>query len=117
MTSEITQTPTISFEEIHTRGTELIRKRASFEILGLNGKMIDAVSLLEAEIEKQGLTCRIYTSGRIASIGASFLGGVTGVVGIASAAVIAAHNIATFNPDYEVSKHLVDNKLVVSYEK
>ena len=43
MTSEITQTPTISFEEIHTRGTELIRKRVSFEILGLNGKMIDAV--------------------------------------------------------------------------
>jgi hypothetical protein len=68
-------------------------------------------------IEPAGLKCRVYTKGRIAAAGASLLGGITGAAGIASAISIAAHNLATYNPDYEIVKHLVDNTLSVFYKK
>ena len=72
---------------------------------------------LENTIESENLSCGIYTYGRAASVGATLIGGVARVAGLVSAIGISAHNIATFNPDYEIAKHLVDNKLTVSYKK
>lgn len=108
---------TISYEEIDSSGTRnAIRGHKSFEITGLTGRMGDAVSKIESMIESEDLSCRIYTYGRVASAGATLVGGVTGLAGIASAIGMAAHNIATFNPDYEIAKHLVDSKLSVVYK-
>jgi len=108
----------ITYDELQSGSAkELINKKSSFSILGLSGKMSDAVDLIEEQIEKEGYSCRIYTYGRIAAAGGTLFGGITGLLGAASAIGMAAHNLATINPDFEVAKHLVDNKLVVTYEK
>ena len=92
---------TVTYEELESSKTkDMIRERESFEVTGLSGRMGSAVSKIENIIENQSLSCRVYTYGRVAS-----------VVGI------AAHNLATYNPDYEIAIHLVDNKLSVKYKK
>lgn len=109
---------TVKYDGLTTgEALNLINKRQSFEVLGLSGRMSDAVSKLEQLIEGEGLSCRIYTYGRVAAAGGSLFGGVTGVLGIASAVGMAAHNLATYDPDYEVAKHNIDNKLTVTYKK
>jgi hypothetical protein len=105
----------ITYDELE-KVKDLVDDRVSFEVTGLNNRMKEAVLEVERIIENKGLRCRIYTRGRIAAAGGSFFGGITGLAGIASAAGIAAHNLATFNPDYEIAKHLVDNKLTVTYK-
>ncbi len=95
----------------------LIRNKESFEVVGLSGRMGSAVTTVENKIESNGMKCRIYTFGRIAAAGGSFFGGITGVIGLASAAGIAVHNLATFSPDYEIAKYPIDNRIVVKYKK
>ncbi|MBL0560978.1 hypothetical protein [Aeromonas hydrophila] len=108
----------IHYDDLDTdKLTALISSRLSFEVTGLSGRMSSAVSKIENAIEPAGLTCRVYTRGRIAAAGASLLGGPAGVAGVISAAGIAVHNLATYNPDYEIAKHLVDNTLSVLYKK
>ena len=109
---------TITYEELDSPNIkDMIKEHTSFEITGLSGRMGSAVSKIENIIESQGLSCRIYTYGRVASAGATFIGGITGLAGLASAVGMVAHNIATYDPDYEIAKHLVDNKLSVKYQK
>lgn len=90
-----------------------IAERKSFEIVDIpRGEMAKIVKFTEKEIESQGLKVRVYTKGRIAGAAAGFLGGP---LGAAVAAGIVAHNLATINPDYEIAKHLLANKLTVDY--
>lgn len=77
----------------------------------------ECLYLVENKIETNGLTCHIYTLGRIGAAGWSVLGGITGVVRILSAASIALHNLATYNPDYEIEKYPFNNKIIVTYKK
>lgn len=108
----------ITYEELNgDKVKDLIEQRKSFEVIGLSGRMGSAVAKVENLIESSGLSCRVYLYGRIAAAGASFFGGVTGVLGLSSAIGMAAHNLATYNPDYEIAKHKVDNKLTVKYKK
>lgn len=107
----------ITYEEMETKGKELVEKHETFEVRGLSGRMGSAISAMERIIEENGMKCRVYTYGRIAAAVGSVFGGVTGVAGVASAIGIAAHNVATFDPDYEIAKHLVDHKLSVNYKK
>ena len=100
-----------------TKLESLITDGQTFEVTGLSSGMSDAVARIENAIESAGLRCRVYTYGRVAATGASFFGGVTGLVGLASTVGIAAHNLATLNPDYEIAKHMVDNMLTVKYCK
>ncbi|WP_083249955.1 MULTISPECIES: hypothetical protein [unclassified Aeromonas] len=96
---------------------QLISQRKSFEVRGLSGRMDSAVTYVEREIESSGLSCRIYLYGRVAAAGASVFGGVTGLLGIASAVGMVAHNLATYDPDYEIAKHKIDNKLTVTFKR
>lgn len=96
---------------------ELVNAQESFEIIGLAGKIRKIVEKVENAIESNGYRCRIYTYGRVAAAGASFFGGITGLLGIGSAAAMAAHNLATLNPDFEVAKHPIDNMVSVKYCK
>lgn len=108
----------ISFDDLRFTATkELIKNQESFEVVGCSGRLTEAAKKVEQLIEAEGMRCRIYTYGRVAAAGASFFGGITGVVGVASAVGMAAHNVATFNPDYEIAKHRIDNMLTVKYKK
>ena len=96
---------------------ELIKDEKTFEVTGLSGRVNETAKMVESAIENEGLRVRVYTYGRIAAAGGTLFGGITGVLGAASVVGIAAHNLATLNPDYEIAKHLVDNMLTVKYCK
>jgi len=108
----------LEYEELDSSLTRrMIQEHQSFTVIGLGGKILDAVSVLENIIETEQMSCRIYTYGRATSAGASLISGIASVAGVASTIGIVAHNLATLNPDYEIAKHLVDHKLSVTYKK
>lgn len=76
--------------------------------------MIEITTEVERIVEGQGMSCRIYSRNRAAVVAASTF--VTVIVW-ANLAAVAAHNRATWNPDYEIGKDLVDNKLYETYKK
>lgn len=99
--------------------SEWLDNQESFEVLNVSvsHSMGMAIEQIEKMIESKGMRSRVYTYGRIAAAGGTLFGGITGFLGLASVVGIAAHNLATINPDYEISKHLVDNMLTVKYCK
>ena len=95
----------------------LIEKNRSFEITGLTeeGSMTQMIERLEKAMAGQHKRCRVYTAGRWAAVAAAAVPtGVTQVTGTAAAIGIGLHNFATYNPDYEIAKHLIDNKLSIN---
>ncbi|RYF49435.1 MAG: hypothetical protein EOO38_07895 [Cytophagaceae bacterium] len=102
----------ISNEEI----SKLILQKKSFTIIDIPASTFgNTVETIEKLIEAQGLTCRIYVAGRMAAFGAATA--LTMMGGLVTGLAIAAHNIATFNPDYEIAKYFVTKKLIVSHKK
>lgn len=113
-----TEKNVITYDELEPEYlNSLIKRRESFEIIAVGGNILKATEMLEKAIESEGLRCRVYTIGRVAVAGLSFAGGVTGLVGVGAVAGIVYHNIFTYNPDYEIGKDLVDNKLEVHCKK
>lgn len=92
----------------------MVKNRKSFEVLGVGEHMKNCVLRVETAIEGHNLSCRVYTENRSASIATGLL---TVGMGVIAAATIAAHNIATFNPDYEVGKNLMHHKITVKFKK
>ncbi|AQZ33436.1 hypothetical protein BHQ29_09140 [Pseudomonas sp. LPH1] len=104
----------ISNEQIEQK----IKNKESFIIEKVEAmRFSSAIETLERIIEAQGLTCRIYTIGRLAAAGATIFGGLTGAVGALSSIAIAAHNIATWNPDYELGKNIIGSSIHVTFKK
>ena len=81
-------------------------------------RMSEVVAFLEKAMEVRSLKCRVYTKGRAAAMGVGLL---VPLVGLAETAIIgaaiAAHNVATWNPDYEIAKNPVSSTLTVTYQK
>jgi hypothetical protein len=95
-----------------------IHNRQSFKVVGCGGRMSVAVQLMERAIEAEGLTCRIFSSGRKAAMAGMLIPtGVTQFLCAISAVGMAAHNLATYNPDYEIEKHPIDNYLLITFKK
>ncbi|WP_228064811.1 hypothetical protein [Muribacter muris] len=44
-------------------------------------------------------------------------GFVNPVVGVAALAGIGIHNVMTWNPDFEISRDLANNRIAVEYKK
>ncbi|KIP79544.1 hypothetical protein SN11_02675 [Vibrio harveyi] len=95
---------------------DLIRRHESFTLTNVKN-FNQTVKKVERLIEKQGLSCRIYTAGRSATMAAALASGPAVIFGLASAAAIATHKIATLNPDYEIAKYPLAEKLVVNFKK
>lgn len=90
----------------------LISNHESFTVIGLGGEMLDCTEYLEKQIERKSLSCRVYTKGRLAAAGGGALLGGAGLLGLIG---IAAHNIATLNPDYEIARNPIDHEIEVTY--
>ncbi|AZQ12300.1 hypothetical protein [Shewanella khirikhana] len=105
----------ISDEKIDT----LIGERKSFvleDIARLN--LGEAVKTVERMIESKGLKCRVYTKGRSATVAAAAIPvSPTVIGGWASAIGIGIHNLATWNPDYEIAKNIATGTLTVTFKK
>ena len=104
---------------------DLLRRRSSFEVIGLRGSFNESIKHLETHIEHLGLKCRVKVDlkGAIAQGGilGTFIGAASLPVGVALAAVATVactgHTLATYNPDYEIIKDYVNKKLKVIYKK
>ncbi|WJM90785.1 hypothetical protein QDY63_26100 [Pseudomonas brenneri] len=102
----------ISNQEI----SNLILQKKTFTIKDIpNSNFGNTVETIEKLIEAQNLSCRVYVAGRIAAFGAATAWSMFG--GLAAGLAIAAHTIATYNPDYEIAKYFVTKKLIVTYMK
>ena len=75
-----------------------------------NGEQCYIPALLEKTIESSGMSCRIYQKGRFLSVLVPWVG-VPALIGM------VAHNIATFNPDFEIRKELGGDVLVTNLKK
>ncbi|WP_341363314.1 hypothetical protein P8T57_12805 [Thalassospira sp. SN3W] len=96
---------TISFDD-----QEAIRlaitNHETFEIGGCQGRMSEAVLFAERAIGALGMTSRVYTKGRLGM-----------AIPVAGLAIIAAHNLATLNPHYEIVKRPIDGFVRLVYVK
>jgi len=72
---------------------------------------------LEQMIESEGMKVRIYTIGRVAAMGAAVWTGVGTLIAAGVGLAVAAHNIATWSPDYEIGKSPYNKKIYVTYKK
>lgn len=80
--------------------------------------MPEAASTLEKVIESKGMKCRVYTKGRIATLAATVATAPPVVIGgLVAGIAIGAHNLATWNPDYEIAKNPATGALSVTYMK
>lgn len=97
----------------------MIKAHESFEIKGINRlDFYRAVEKVEGLIEGEGLSCRVYTTYRSTGmLAAAIANPLTAVAGLASVVGIAAHNVVTWNPDYEIGKNLTLGRLEVTYKK
>ncbi|QJD57559.1 hypothetical protein HG264_02485 [Pseudomonas sp. gcc21] len=88
----------------------------------------NTLTWLEQAIENQDMSVRIYLRARRLSMGS--VAGVTGAsvvgapvalgalaIGMLAGVGIAAHNLATLNPDYEIGKQPFSSTLHVDYKK
>ncbi|PLK97033.1 hypothetical protein CWN56_06870 [Klebsiella pneumoniae] len=94
---------------------QLLESKASFVVVGCGGKMLELSTMIETAIESKGMSCRVYTRNRITTAAAT----VWPIPAVAAIPLIgiAVHNLATFNPDYEIGKAIIDHKIYVSYKK
>lgn len=99
----------LSVEKIN----QLISKKASFQVVGLSdiSRIVEAV---EGCIEKHDMSCRVYTEYRTGALGVEVL---MGGIGIFAGIGIGLHNLATFNPDYEIGKNKIKGTVTVTYKK
>ena len=99
----------------HEKFESLIQERQSFELWCCSfDNTSEAAEILERVIEKAQLTCRLYSKGRLlaASVGVAFP-----VVGMTALAGIAAHNLMTYNPDYEICRDWANNRVMVEFKR
>ncbi|MGX2975545.1 hypothetical protein ACWIUH_11235 [Ursidibacter arcticus] len=106
---------TLTYSNYYNQFQALIDSRQSFEICGVKTEdMLDITEVLEKYIESQYLKCRIYTKNRIVAGMAGLLNPALGIFSLAS---IAAHNILTYDPDYEIARDIANNRISVVYKK
>ncbi|TVT30224.1 hypothetical protein [Marinobacter vinifirmus] len=106
-----------SDELTESKLTELVSNKKSFQVVAVKD-ISYTVNKIEGAIEKKGLRCRVYTEYRSAAMAGMVVPtGVTQVAGLFSAIGMAAHNLATLNPDYEIAKNQIKSTVTVAYKK
>ncbi|WP_439238611.1 hypothetical protein [Lonepinella sp. BR2919] len=112
MSKPVTQ---IDYKDGFAQYPTLIDQRASFEVCFVElSDMLPLCAELESLIENRGLTCRVYTQNRIASV---LTGAIKRKWGILSLASIAAHNLFTYDPDYEIGRDLANGRVRVEFKR
>jgi hypothetical protein len=92
---------------------QLITNKKSFQVVGVSdiGKVVHKV---EGRVERNGFSCRVYTEYRATALAGEM---VAGGLGVLAAAGMAIHNLATYNPDYEIGKNKLNSSVSVTYKK
>ena len=93
----------------------LVTRHESFQVVAVSN-IRAVVEKIEGRIEKADMKCRVYSEYRSASMAAAAFSPVA-VLGLGAAVGIGTHNLATFNPDYEIGKNKLAGTLTVKYMK
>jgi len=98
---------------------QMVDRKLSFVIENIDAtKLGNVVSLVEKIIESKNLRCRVYTENRASSMAvAAIPTPITVWAGAVAGLAIGAHNLATWNPDYELGKNIASGTLKVNYKK
>lgn len=91
----------------------LISHKESFQVVGV-ADISKVVESVEGCVETLGMKCRVYTEFRTAALAGEVL---VGGIGLIAAAGIALHNLATYDPDYEIGKNMVTGHVTVTYRR
>lgn len=99
--------------------SSMIDQRRSFIIEDISRlHMKNTIRTLEKIIEAKRLRCRVYTMGRAATMAAAAVPIAPTVIGGWAAGIaIGVHNLATWDPDYEIGKNLATGRLEINYKK
>lgn len=117
MSSEIDVLKFTSDELSSEKLDELIKAKQSFKVVAVKDISF-TVNKIEGVIEKNDLRCRVYSEFRSAGMaGALVPVPLVTVVGLATAIGVGVHNLATFNPDYEIAKNAATGTVTVKYKK
>lgn len=75
------------------------------------------VEKIEEMIESNNMTCRVYLKNRVWYILATnFFPPLGKNVGSMGLTFILLHDLITLNPDYEIAKDYINDKLIVTYQ-
>jgi hypothetical protein len=104
---------------------DLVRSRATFEVIGLRGNFKAGIKMVETKIESLGMKCRVKSDTKSALAQGGALGAVLAVmsapvtiaVGVIGTAASVGHSLSTYDPDYEILKDYINKKLIVRYKK
>lgn len=107
----------LTIDEAHVR--DLLMKKKSFIIESVPLTAISkAVGKIERLIDECGMRSRVYKKGRSTLVAAAAIPTIpTIAVGVSTAAFIAGHTAATFNPDYEIATNMATGTLTINYTK
>lgn len=106
---------TLEYKTYQSQVIDLISNHQTFQVCGVpTDEMLSVSSELEALVESQYLKCRVLTKNRLVSGLAGLLNPAWGVLSLAS---IAAHNLVTYDPDYEIERDIANNRISVLYKK
>jgi len=86
-----------------------IVKKETFTVHATGGDLLEYCTRIESLLESANMSCRVRTKNRTAINTGALLTGV-GVFGFLAQ---AAHNIATYNPDWEIIRNPLNNKIEV----
>lgn len=93
-----------------------IQTKQSFILTNVK-KFAPLVEKIEELVENNNMTCRIYLKNRfwyfLAAAVFPPLGKTVGSMGIT---FILMHDLITFNPNYEIAKDYINDKLIVTYQ-
>jgi len=92
----------------------MVAEKRSFKIKEVEPDFLeDTIETIEKLITSHGFTCIVYAVKRITTLSIDAMSRAGGIV---AERTVAAHNIATYNPDYEIVK-LSSNTLAITYKK
>lgn len=102
-----------------------IRTRSTFQVVGLRGDFMEAITFIEKTIESSGLRCRVETDLKTTLAASGVAGAALAIAsapvivtaGVLSLAASIGHRAITRNPDYLILKDYVNFKLTVTHEK
>lgn len=96
---------------------KLLKDHESFIISEIPHRFFpEAIKTLEKHIDNLGMKSRVFAKARKTLMAGSFFG-PTALFGVASAAFMGAHNLLTYDPDYEIAKNRITGTLTVTYKK
>lgn len=81
-------------------------------------EMSDVVNQLEGAVEKQSLSCRVFSEYRGLGMAGLAVGATISMgVGAIAALGIGIHRLATLNPDYEIGKNRIAGTVRATFKK